>query len=321
MKRLAFLAACTTLWFMFGAAAPASADNGPHVMGAGATADGCAGCHRVHTAKAGKILKQSQPGLCYTCHGTSGTGATTDVQGGTGYAAANRTTKAGALRGGGFQFALINSAAPTGQVATYSNAAGVVPVKALTAPVATTSAHSVDGTNQMAWGNGAISGTANYGKSTVALTCGSCHDPHGNGNYRVLKAIPTDSGGTSTNMADSSVAKVYTTTNYWKVDDTTAPGYIAGVSAWCATCHTRYLAPSASGSTNSGDAVYTYRHKANDVSQGSATCIQCHVSHGSNATMGAFSGAVDNPDGTPNTGDSRLLRIDNRGVCQMCHNK
>jgi predicted CXXCH cytochrome family protein len=322
-KRLAIVGAFTSVLWAFGAAAPASADNGPHMQGAGALADGCAGCHRVHTAKASKILKQAQPGLCYTCHGTGGQGATTDVQNGVAFSAADRTTKAGALRGGGFDYALINSSAPTGQQASYSNAAGVVPVQALTTVSATTSSHTVDGTTSVtAWGNGPISATSNAGKA-ITLTCGSCHDPHGNGNFRILKPVPDQSGGVATVIADSpaATAKVYTTANYWKVEDATAPAYIANVSAWCTTCHTRYNAPSASGSVNSGDAVFAYRHKSNDNTQGGASCIQCHVSHGSNAKTGAFSGVVGNPVGAGTAGDSKLLRIDNRGTCQMCHNK
>ena len=324
-KRLAIIGACTTLLFSFGAAAPASADNGPHVAGAGVVADGCAACHRTHTAQAAKILKTAMPGLCLTCHGSTGTGAATDVVDGLGYATAARGGTTGALRGGGFSFALINSAAPTGQTTTFSSPAGVVPV--LAAGAATTSAHTVDGTLGTAWGNGAISATVNTGKS-IALTCGSCHDPHGNGNFRILKNVPTDSGVATINgvAITDEATKVYTTLNYWKVDDTTpttaAKPYIANVSAWCTTCHTRYLAPSVSGSTASGDALFSYRHKSNDTVQGSASCIQCHVSHGSNASMaGVNSAAATDPGSTTATGSSKLLRINNRGTCQMCHNK
>ncbi len=314
MKRLVFLATCGLVWFMLGVA-PAVADNGPHVTGAGVVADNCAGCHRVHTAKADSLLSQAQPGLCYTCHGSGVTGANTDVQDGLGYPSAARTGTAGALRGGGFSFALINSAAPTGQTNSYSNAAGIVPV--LTTGVAVTSTHTVDGASVMAWGNGAISSTAASG-TTVQLRCGSCHDPHGNGNYRILRSIPQQSGGTSTPITDATT-KVYTTANYWTVEDTNATAYIANVSAWCTTCHTRYL--SSDAGVNSGDAVYTYRHRSDQTQQGKATCIQCHVAHGSNASMGTYSNGVTNPDGTTASGDSRLLRIDNRGTCQMCHNR
>ena len=55
--------------------------------------------------------------------------------------------------------------------------------------------------------------------------------------------------------------KVYTTANYWQVEDTNAPAYIANVSAWCSTCHTRYLAAEASaGGGGGGGNVGGQRH-------------------------------------------------------------
>jgi len=317
MRCLLFLVVGSAGWLFLGAA-PALADNGPHVSGASVVTDSCAGCHRAHTGKAAKLLVQSQPALCYTCHGTGNTGAATDVQAGVGYSSIARATPAAALRGGGFSYALINSAAPTGQTTTGSNSGGAVPALAVGTVAAVTSTHSVDGTSVTAWGIGAIGSGAG---ATVQLTCGSCHDPHGNGNYRILKAIPEQSGGTALNITDATT-KVYTTGNYWKVDDTNAAGFIANVSAWCSKCHTRYLAGAGSGDTNSTDPIYTYRHRGNDTTQGGATCIQCHVAHGSNASVsGTYSNAVANPDGTAALGNSRLLRIDNRGTCQMCHKK
>ena len=93
------------------------------------------------------------------------------------------------------------------------------------------------------------------------------------------------------------------------------------IAAWCTTCHTRYLAPSGSWGTNSGDAVFTYRHTGDNVSGDAASnrnCIQCHVAHGTNAQMPSSS--VEWPAGTTPSADSRLLRVDDRGVCVMCHN-
>ena len=69
----AVLAACLIALGL--GAVPAVADNGPHVKGAGVLADGCADCHRVHTAKTDMMTRDTQPQLCYTCHGASGTGA------------------------------------------------------------------------------------------------------------------------------------------------------------------------------------------------------------------------------------------------------
>jgi len=312
MRRLALVLIGGAVGLFVGAPV-ASADSGPHVAGAGAVADGCAGCHRAHTGKATKLLVQAQPALCYTCHGSTGTGASTDVVDGLGYSSSARTPPPGALRGGGFTYALIDSASPTGQQSSGSNPTGTVPV--LATGVATTSTHSADGSDVKAWGNGAINSGAG---PTIQLACGSCHDPHGNGNYRILRGIPTQSGASAVNITDAGT-KVYTTANYWRVADTNGAAFISNVSAWCSTCHTRYLAVDG---TTSGDAIYTYRHKSNGTSEGSASCVQCHVAHGSNASVsGAFSNAVPNPDGTAATGDSRLLRINNRGTCQMCHSR
>ena len=369
MKRLLFLGAGGALLFIFGGAGPASADAGPHISTASginasvtvanAGAGRCASCHRTHTAKASMLLKQAQPALCYSCHG-GGAGANTDVQNGTSLGG----TALKALRGGGFEYALIGADAASKTMAATAASYGIpsinqnVPVGA---SEATTSKHSIDGvTSGTMWGNGAISATANVGKAAVKLECGSCHDPHGNGNYRILKPVPTDAAyvvtpavvanplavppvlaaaavmSTTGVKIPDAAAKVYTTTNYWNVGDANVPkttvatsdgtfadGYIANVSQWCATCHSRYMAKAPDYSTNSGDAVFTYRHtsgRTDKAGVGRPNCIQCHVSHGSNAAMTGYSANHTAPDGTTPARTSRLLRIDNRGTCVMCHN-
>jgi predicted CXXCH cytochrome family protein len=312
-RNLALLAlGCVVL--LVATATQSAADNGPHTMGAGATPDTCALCHRLHTAQSPYLLKQSEEALCYTCHGTAAAGASTDVKDGVGYANALRGGKPLPLRGGGFKYALIDSAHPSGQQSGGSDPAGVVPVTAEGA--AATSAHSVDSSGQTAWGNGPISAEVDYGKM-VSLSCGSCHDPHGNGNYRVLRPIPLESGASGVYVSDAT-AKVYTTENYWDVQDQYAPGFLEDISGWCATCHTRYL--SGTSYTESGDAVFTDRHISDQKTQGSANCIQCHVAHGSNASVEeAPSLAVHSPNAVPAGSDSRLLRVDDKGTCRMCH--
>jgi cytochrome c len=48
-------------------------------------------------------------------------------------------------------------------------------------------------------------------------------------------------------------------------------------------------------------------------------CEMCHVSHGSNAAMTAqFTSAAKFPDGTT-AEDSALLKVNNRGTCNLCH--
>jgi cytochrome c553 len=186
------------------------------------------------------------------------------------------------------------------------------------------------------WGNGAVSATVNPGKAGVTLECSSCHDPHGNGNYRILKPIPNDSDAAVAVDIPDAVAKNYTTADYWLVTDRQVPttkgstvlpvagqtdGYVANVAAWCTTCHTRYLAGSGSYKTASGDATFMYRHRSDaNYKQGAANCITCHVSHGSNATMQGVSVGLLPGDTAAPAGDSHLLRVDNRGTCLMCHN-
>ena len=85
------------------------------------------------------------------------------------------------------------------------------------------------------WGNGPISGTANTGKdmsttTATKLECTACHDPHGNGQYRILRAVPSDSGFTAILPGNTTPGivikdtanKVYTTTNYWIAGDPNA---------------------------------------------------------------------------------------------------
>jgi D-tyrosyl-tRNA(Tyr) deacylase len=88
------------------------------------------------------------------------------------------------------------------------------------------------------------------------------------------------------------------------------------VNTWCLTCHTRYLLASSTGSqTPQADAIFTFRHST----RSDRVCTTCHVAHGSNAAMtGPYSMTFPYPDGTESA-SSRLLKFDNRGTCQACH--
>jgi hypothetical protein len=106
------------------------------------------------------------------------------------------------------------------------------------------------------------------------------------------------------------------------------------MTAWCISCHTRYNGLvnadfESSAVAPQPDAIFTYRHLTMNYG-----CEQCHVSHGSNALMTTLSNlTMANPDGavpapipsagptggTVTSGDSRLLKVDDRGTCQLCH--
>ncbi len=279
----------------------AEADGGPHEGDFTSTTDACAGCHRVHRGQAPDLLTEtSQQALCYSCHGTAATGADTNVEDGVyqlrGSGGIYGTVGDG-LRGGGFANALMNP----GMLAAGPSSASV------------TSNHGV-GASGTIWGNGAIDSGA--GKTGVTLECGSCHNPHGisdGDNYRVLRPKPKNSGaGAEVNVPDEVGIKTYTIT--YLASDYRDTSYLAAadISSWCSQCHTRYLS---NNTGDSGDAIFTYRHRTDNKS-----CLNCHVAHGTSATMATFSGAVEWPDGSPVSGEnSRLLSVNNRGTCVQCH--
>lgn len=333
----------------------ALADNGPH-GGYTATTDACAGCHRAHTAPAPNLLLDTIPNLCYTCHGSTGSGADTDVVDGI-YLERDLDAESPAegidnrgLKGGGFANALMDT--------DFDGAA---------ASAATTSSHLADGSTGTAWGNGAIG--SGPGVTGFGLSCTSCHDPHGGAGstggatYRILRNQPLNSGGVGYDVPDEG-SKMYTVSNannQYFGEGYPPPGGgtwtpmespDSELSDWCMQCHTRYLATSGSGSTSSGDPIFAYRHMSEGASIGGGACLECHdwslpappflitttgpewhhyvecmtchVAHGTSASMGGYAGIVEWPDGatTPSGNDrSSLLRGDSRGVCQRCHGK
>ena len=375
-------------WLLM-AAIPALADGGPHVAATNSgastlTADSCAGCHRAHTAQGPMLLAAAdEEALCLTCHGATSSGATTDVMTGIQYASGAAHVAGGAplgaLRSGGFDQARIASSTPARvfQSGTALNVWGKVGVGTAQD---VTSAHLNLTENGLtaptvAWGNDGLNSGAG---PTVSMTCASCHNPHGNGQYRILNPIPkpdatsigtfvpvTTPGVTVTDAAlpapgdtrnytviqkkgtqgtpstfllyASQIASGPTTGDYWhvRVPWTDGVGSISDapngnpsgltpfndqIEAWCTACHTRYHAGPGSDSESSGDNLFAYRHQTG----GRTTCTTCHVAHGSNAAMsGDFSKVFPYPGSTsaaPNISpSSRLLKVDNRGTCQMCH--
>lgn len=357
---------------MLGFASLTYADNGPH-GGYSAMTEKCAACHRAHTAKgdnllAGEASATDKSGFCYSCH-SGGTGAYTDVRNGLFLADADVpdifestivTNTDRPLMSGGFENVRMN--------VTLTG----------TLDLAVTSMHMVSGGSNIAWGYGSVSSTEDAGTTGVSLTCTNCHNPHGGagaGNtktFRILKGNNTEnsplfSNGTITLTAGIDVPDVITNTQYYISSKNKSyyyrnngAGYAdsyfgqhqstvanvsiyAKLSVWCAQCHTRYKTgmESGPGHANSGDAVFSFRHKTNLENDFNCTgchrtfhtppsvphvvypgCITCHVAHGTGARTGPYSDIVPWPDDTTtpdNYERSALLRLDGRGVCMQCH--
>ncbi|MCL5962062.1 MAG: hypothetical protein M1358_22570, partial [Chloroflexi bacterium] len=233
-----------------------------------------------------------------------------------------------------------------------------------------TSSHMVTGGDNMVWGYGVTSTVANPGAANTSLTCTNCHNPHGRAGtgdtptYRLLKGgsannTPLFSNGTISPTATFDVPDEAPYARWYFIDEWRDANYFgyhtydayqngqwvninAALSGWCAQCHTRYMAsysPTATlpSSTDSGDAVFKYRHVTNRSDDLTCTgchsganwnppvpgCVSCHVAHGTGTSMSQYSGSVPWPGGTTGpSGNARssLLRLDNRGVCRQCHN-
>ncbi len=309
----------------FAAAGLALANGGPH-GGFTATTDACAGCHRAHTATGPNLLMvPAGYELCIACHGAGGEGANTNVD--DGYYLSSRDDETGNYDHGATNTP--NYAPLLG--GGFVNYGGVE----------VTSSHTPNGADEVfgAWGNGVPRGS--LGLLSEPLDCGSCHDPHGSPNYRIIKEM-VNSVLVSVPQVDEGDAKDYDTEQWG-----------SNTSSVCAACHGAYhVTRPDSGSFKTDDGVgnddyggdvSTFAHRVdmpystglNDnpetvgmegyflpLAESGAgdyvVCMTCHLPHGTSAQMSG-SAAVGPPPGQTAADDSALLRLDNRGVCQVCH--
>jgi predicted CXXCH cytochrome family protein len=235
---LALLFAGAFIW-LFLAAIPALGDGGVHVAPDNSgystlTSDNCAGCHRAHTAQGPYLTKTATvEALCLSCHGAASTGATADVMTGIQYAlngsGARDAVVLGSLRNGGFDQARMDGSNPARY--TYLRTATDPSFRATvraTAAVAVTSAHLALPENglipkDVAWGNGAAGSGAG---PTVEIECTSCHNPHGNGQYRILNTLPAATGTGFVDPVQIPIASASATTN--RITTSAAHGLVVG---------------------------------------------------------------------------------------------
>jgi predicted CXXCH cytochrome family protein len=385
----------------------ALANNGPH-GGYISDTEGCAGCHRAHTApssvtwvdgtgskKSALLLSDSAQTyqFCLSCHDSTSQGADTNVLDGV-YEGTKFGTQGADMISGAFG----REDAALGSGVTFDGHNQQV-----------TSTHLINGQSWGAYGGGAfgststVDATGNYPSllgtgNKIVMDCGTCHDPHGSSNYRILKdevngvAVggydPNGTGGSATSptpipyvISDEagyptsgavfgfSLHTAYPgyTPNYTKAQYAIAPGSdpTKGMTGWCIGCHTSYA--SIESTYNAGDGfgfVDRHRHPMNvplsnfagarslvvtdlptaipldhptsekgavhNTSGDWIECLTCHNAHGASTVMTGFANVFDPAnDQEPNTGkggipptnDSALLKMNNRAVCEACHNK
>lgn len=181
----------------------------------------CSDCHTMHNWVDGAevviggpydkmLMVPSTNDLCMTCHdGGSGTDGAPDV---ITTAGVGQATNRGA---GAFR-------ATAGTASTLAHDLGVL--AATPAPGGT-------------W----------FPSASTGLTCGHCHDAHGNAYYRNL--LPNRGGAAAVNVDDVSETVLTPTSTQYDVTNITYTG--DKMSQWCAGCHTSfYISPYAATFTN-----------------------------------------------------------------------
>lgn len=274
--------------------------------------------------------------FCTTCHGISAAGADTDIVSG-----------------------VYDN--PQGQNGTFGmalNSGGFEKVGGATSK-ATTSTHSVDGTTYPIFGNSgrntiALSCTSCHdpdGSSNYRILKDIVNGKDVSGFVASNEPGFEDSLSEDENVYKNYVPN-YTTANYKTPTDLSK-----GIAGWCAACHDNYKSDTYEVDPKNGRKHYyytdsegkrRYRHAINvpignnpsgntvtdlPLAKASAstsdsdpsnlvTCLTCHRAHGTDAEMSERA-QVEPTKSSPSSGpgQSALLRLDNRGVCQNCHKR
>lgn len=307
MRILSFiitLSACT----LFLAGAALASTSGPH-GNYSADTNACGQCHSAHSASSPNLIAFNLEGIdnsvyetCVFCHKLGGASKYDTVNG----AIRTRDDQGNNMvfqsAAGGFE----NIVTKEGDIATYE----MTPA---------TSAHDVTSDSV----TGAPGGDQEI---SFSKSCSNCHSPHGTNNSRqLLNTVNGVTGLTPSLSLQNPLG-----------DEVVS--YNGGFNDFCGACHTDYFATSAGSSDVSSGVYSSYkRHRvgmdplansqvnpdhglpleSNGTDPGAVSCITCHFAHGTAKTATL---TWTRSDGTI-TNSSALLRRDERGVCQACHNK
>jgi predicted CXXCH cytochrome family protein len=336
MKKLLFMAV-VALALVLTMAVVASANGGPH-GGYTATTDACAGCHRAHTATNANLLMDTTYNLCWSCHSNAGVGADTNVQ--DGYFLSTRSTSVE-----GQTLTADNAPLLAGGFANHGVGNVVI------------SQHEPAAGTLQAWGAG-VAGVrgvlSNLAGAPDPLTCASCHDPHGSTNYRIIPTTVNGVGVAVAQVDEGAATKDYDDENWsgvgmndfcaachsaYHVTQADAGSIAAGAkiaaqygndtSTWAHRVGMLWNESGKSGISNPETAGFdddgagpnppVYLPLSDNTT---VICTTCHLPHGSSATMTA-GGPADGAGvpGETSATENALLRLDNRGVCEVCHQK
>ena len=282
-----------------------------------ANTDTCGTCHSTHNASSRYLTTFTTNGPtsdiyqnCTFCHSALGSSKYDEVDGmfkGNGVDSNGNAVepKSGCTAGGGFEKmpAAIKDYTSSGPEYSYT-------------PV--TSNHLV---NQPSGTLVNIPGGTLLGSNQMELTCTSCHNVHGKTDNSLLLKVRLD-------IWDD-VENDYKSVDIPKVVKDSSSAFNNAITDFCLACHTdystgpgQYRHPVAKDGSNPQVLASSASGFNPDLlalpvsSSGEVTCLTCHNAHGTTAQV---SNSAYNP--SPPVRPSTLLRMDERGVCENCHNK
>ena len=305
------LAVAVVILILLGILSELALAGGPHGNYTNDT-DACGSCHNTHAARGKNLIANLAAGsqneiyrVCTYCHKAGGQSKYDVVNG--------ITSSTKASLAGGFSYVV--------------TAEGNPPTK-----VPPTSKHDVDAAEGSSfWAPGYSTNPADY----VVLTCASYHNPHSGADRALRSPI--------LGVSVSPVMSIMVSGGDESVQ------YNSGWNDFCGACHKDYKQTAAgSGSMDSGTYSTYKRHRVGMdpsgypgvnssswttwfLSQPSTSlplqndnagntvmvCLTCHYAH---STARTNTVTFNRADGTT-TSSSALLRQDNRGACEACHNK
>jgi hypothetical protein len=145
------------------------------------------------------------------------------------------------------------------------------------------------------------------------LGCTSCHDPHGNGNFRLLYGAGEVQGGLAAFAHDAPVADGIGLGSAEAQDRHSA--YKSGVSDWCANCHGQYhdnglsAFEHPSGEPLGGDVSNQYNQYDGEDNPNGATFVSSYLPEV----------PFEDPSETHNTGSTAGPSATSKVNCLSCH--
>ena len=267
----------------------------------------CKGCHTIHNSENGALVDPNSPwgaahflrdgtasDVCLSCHGTS-----------LGSELSPSPLNPASTKGGGNFVFLKEDNLNDGPQGAMNPIPGSAAGHNINAPGYGLSPETT--TNRSPGGN----------YPSGAMSCTSCHNPHGNSNFRMLYGIGMVIQGNYIFTAAAPVATGISITDPASESNSRHTAYRSGMSAWCGNCHGNFHDNSSNGFEP------TFKHKAGEKLGGGIASNYARYNGTDNPTGGNFSTAylaqVPFEDAWVTSTGTEGPTDNSRVMCLSCH--